>query len=231
MLQSKDKKNRLFFYILIMMLLTTINTDYKKKKNQSIMSIKKIQVSGLSNVENFKVKETLNSLSLKNIFFLKKEDLIKILNKNNLIESISVKKVYPNLLNITIKKTDFLAVTNIGNDKFIIASNGKLLSYNNVDINGLKLPFVFGEVDNKYFKNLKEIIDKSKFEYEKIEAFYFFPSNRMDIKTIDGVLIKLPKKNLSQTLRLVNLIKEKDEFKNNKILDLRITNHIITSNE
>ena len=34
-----------------------------------------------------------------------------------------------------------------------------------------------------------------------------------------------------EALRLANLIKKDSKFKNNKILDLRITNHIITSNE
>ena len=80
-------------------------------------------------------------------------------------------------------------------------------------------------------ENLKKIIDKSKFEYKEIKTFYFYPSNRVDIKTKDGILIKLPLINLSEALRVANLIKKDDKFKNNKILDLRIANHIITSNE
>ena len=95
----------------------------------------------------------------------------------------------------------------------------------------MKIPFVFGNVSIEYFINLKKIIDESQFEYKDIDAFYFYPSNRVDIKTKDGVLIKLPHKNLSETLRMVNLIKKNDKFKNNKILDLRIVNHIITANE
>ena len=94
-----------------------------------------------------------------------------------------------------------------------------------------KLPFVFGKVSNDYFINLKKIIDKSKFEYKEIKTFYFYPSNRVDIKTKDGILIKLPLINLSEALRVANLIKKDDKFKNNKIIDLRIANHIITSNE
>ena len=94
-----------------------------------------------------------------------------------------------------------------------------------------KLPFVFGKVNNEYFINLKKIIDDSKISYEEIEKFYFHPSNRIDIKMKDGILIKLPYKNLPGALRLADLIKKNDKFKNNKILDLRIVNHIITANE
>ena len=213
------------------MLLSTINVNFNKIKKPSILAIKKINVNGLSYLNNLKVEKTLSTLLLKNIFFIKKKNLSKILDQNNLIESSSIKKVYPDLLSVNINKTDFLAITYQENNKFIIASNGKLIPFIDVDFLHQKLPFVFGKVSNDYFINLKKIIDKSKFEYKEIKTFYFYPSNRVDIKTKDGILIKLPLINLSEALRVANLIKKDDKFKNNKILDLRIANHIITSNE
>ena len=200
MLQLKGKKIKLFFYIFILMLLSTINMSFNKTQNYSIISIKKINVGGLSDL-------------------------------NNLIESFHIRKVYPDILSVKINKADFLAIVNQGTNKMIIASNGKLVSLNDVDFLTRKLPFVFGKVSNEYFINFKKIIDDSKFDYKEIEEFYFHPSNRIDIKTKDGFLIKLPFKNLSEALRLASLIKKDDKFKNNKILDLRIANHIITSNE
>jgi len=229
--QLKDKKKKLFFYIFLLMLLSTINVNFNKIKKPSILAIKKINVNGLSYLNNLKVEKTLSTLLLKNIFFIKKKNLSKILDQNNLIESSSIKKVYPDLLSVNINKTDFLAITYQENNKFIIASNGKLIPFIDVDFLHQKLPFVFGKVSNDYFINLKKIIDKSKFEYKEIKTFYFYPSNRVDIKTKDGILIKLPLINLSEALRVANLIKKDDKFKNNKILDLRIANHIITSNE
>ena len=229
--QLKDKKKKLFFFIFLLMLLSTINVNFNKIKKPSILAIKKINVSGLSYLNNLKVEKTLSTLLLKNIFFIKKKNLSKILDQNNLIESSSIKKVYPDLLSVNINKTDFLAITYQENNKFIIASNGKLIPFIDVDFLHQKLPFVFGKVSNDYFINLKKIIDKSKFEYKEIKTFYFYPSNRVDIKTKDGILIKLPLINLSEALRVANLIKKDDKFKNNKILDLRIANHIITSNE
>jgi cell division septal protein FtsQ len=229
--QLKGKKYKLFFYLFLLMLLSTININYNNNKNYSVVAIKEIKVSGLSNLDNLKTEENLSSILLKNIFFIKKENLNKILNKNNFIQTTHVKKIYPDLLSITINKTNFLAITNRENKKFIIASNGKLISFDDVDLLLQKLPFVFGNVKNDYFINLKKIIDRSKFEYKEIEAFYFYPSNRVDIKTRDGILIKLPQKNLHKALRIANLIKKNNKFKNNKILDLRIVNHIITSNE
>jgi cell division septal protein FtsQ len=231
MLQLKDKKIKLFFYVFLLMLLSTINISFNKTQNYSIIAIKKINVSGLSDLSNLNVEKSLSSLLLKNIFFVKKKNLVEILDLNNLIESSNIRKVYPDILSVKINKAGFLAIVNQGTNKMIIASNGKLVSLNDVDFLPQKLPFVFGKVSNEYFINLKKIIDDSKFDYKEIEAFYFHPSNRIDIKTKDGFLIKLPFKNLPEALRVVNLIKKDDKFKNNKILDLRITNHIITSNE
>jgi cell division septal protein FtsQ len=231
MLQLKGKKIKLFFYIFILMLLSTINMSFNKTQNYSIISIKKINVGGLSDLNNLKIEKSLNSLLLKNIFFVKKKKIAEILDINNLIESFHIRKVYPDILSVKINKADFLAIVNQGTNKMIIASNGKLVSLNDVDFLTRKLPFVFGKVSNEYFINFKKIIDDSKFDYKEIEEFYFHPSNRIDIKTKGGFLIKLPFKNLSEALRLANLIKKDDKFKNNKILDLRIANHIITSNE
>jgi cell division septal protein FtsQ len=231
MLQLKDKKKKLFFYLFLLMLLSTINVGFNKTQNNSIIAIKKINVSGLSDLNNLKVEKSLSSLLLKNIFFIKKKNLTEILDKNNLIESSYIRKIYPDLLSVNINKTDFLGIMTQGTSKFIIASNGKSISVKDVNFLTQKLPFVFGKVSNEYFISLKKIIDNSKFDYKEIESFYFHPSNRVDIKTKDGFLIKLPYKDLSEALRVANLIKKDDKFKNNKILDLRITNHIITSNE
>jgi len=78
---------------------------------------------------------------------------------------------------------------------------------------------------------LKKIIDKSKFQFEEIESFYYFPSNRWDFKTNEGMLIKLPKKNILESLQFTDLIKTNVQFKNNKIIDLRISDRIIATNE
>ena len=98
------------------------------------------------------------------------------------------------------------------------------LSYN-------ELPFVYSKSNYIDFIKLKKIIDESKFQFEQIESFYYFPSNRWDLQTKDGFLIKLPEKNIAESLKFVTLIKINEEFKDKKIIDLRISNNIVLSNE
>ena len=93
------------------------------------------------------------------------------------------------------------------------------------------MPFVYSKSNYIDFVKLKKIIDKSEFKFEEIESFYYFPSNRWDIKTKDGFLIKLPKQNIAKSLKFAELIIKSKKFEDKKIIDLRISNNIILSNE
>ena len=231
MLQLKDKKLKIFFYFFLFIFLSTQITKKQKIVNFFDIRINDIQVYGLSDEKNLEVLNSLKSLLFKNIFFVNKQSFVDILNQNNLIESFDIKKSYPNKILVEIKKTNFLAITNKNEDKYYIGSNGKLISINKIKNFNKKLPFVFGKGNYNEFVKLKKIIDKSNFQFEEIESFYYFPSSRWDFKTNKGMLIKLPKKNILESLQFADLIKTKVQFKNNKIIDLRNSNRIIATNE
>ena len=81
------------------------------------------------------------------------------------------------------------------------------------------------------FVKLKKIIDKSDFQFKEIDSFYYFPSNRWDLKTNNGLLIKLPQKSLLEALQFAHKVKLNEKINENKIIDLRISNYMITYNE
>ena len=227
MVQSNGKK-KLFLYFIIFILLSTINNKSINNQDISFFEINNINVSGLSSKNNLKVKNDLSKILLKNIFLINKDSFIKILSKNSLIESFKIKKIYPNSIEIDLKETKLVGITNSDNKFFFIGSNGKLIKYENKHE---ELPFVFGKINYIDFIKFKKIIDKSKFDFTEIDSIYFFPSNRWDIKTINGLLIKLPEKKILESLELANKIKKNIQFGNNKIIDLRISGHIIVSDE
>ena len=228
MLRQTDKKNKFFLYLIILCMLTTIsNKNFTDKKN-SIIQIKNIEVSGLSKKNNISIIGDLNYLLSQNILMIDERKIIEVLNQNNLIHFFNVKKKYPDTVKIDLIKTDFIAITTHNNENFFIGSNGKLIAYDNSKKN---LPFVFGSVDFEKFITFKKIIDKSNFSFKNIESVYFFQSNRWDIKTKEDLIIKLPEKNLSDALNIAYKIQMNDILKKNKIIDLRISNHIIISDE
>ena len=73
----------------------------------------------------------------------------------------------------------------------------------------------------------KKFIEKSKFKFKDFKSILFYSSSRWDIQTINGIMIKLPRKNLDQALGIAYKIINNDEFTDSKVIDLRITNHVI----
>ena len=229
--RSIDKKLRLFFYLILFLLLSTQIAKNKNIKSNVNNKLSSIEVIGLSEENNLKVYEGLKFLLTENIFFINKKELQNILRKNNLIDYFYVRKIYPNLIQVKIKQTDLLAITNQNNKKFYIGSNGKLIPINQITVFNNKLPFVYSKSNYIDFVKLKKIIDKTKFKFEEIESFYYFPSNRWDIKTKDGFLIKLPEQNIAKSLKFAELIIKSKKFEDKKVIDLRISKNIILSNE
>jgi cell division protein FtsQ len=217
MLQQIDKKQKLFIYLFFLLLLTTFNNLSLSNSEYLKLKINQIKVSGLNSENNFKISEEFNKLVYqKNIFFISKDHFINILEKNNLIHSFKVTKIYPNFIEVQINK------------KFFIGSNGKLINFESYN---KSLPYVFGKIKIKDFIKFKKIIAKSKFNFEEISELYFFPSGRWDIKNNKGILIKLPETNLLKALNLAYHITINEIFKNDKVIDLRIYNHVISTNE
>ena len=220
MLQKKSR-NIILYFILFIFLGTTHNQILNKT---NLLEIKYIKVFGLNDNENKKIIDDLNFLKLENLFLIKQNDIKNVLELNNLIESYSVSKQFPSTLIIQIKKTELLA--NIYRDgvNYLIGSNGKLIKTDNKNN---KKPFIFGNFKNEEFLRLKNIFLKSEIDFKKIKKFYYFDSGRWDIEMENGLLIKLPKKNLIEAINLSkNLIINK-KFENLRVIDMRVKNQVI----
>ena len=229
MLQSIDKKKKLFIYLFLLVFLTTINNLSLSNSGYLKLKINQIKVYGLNDESNFNLSEEFNRLiSQKNLFFINKDYFVNALRKNNLVHSFKVKKIYPNTIEVQIQKTKFLAITNYNEKKFFIGSNGKLINFKSSDKN---LPYVFGKIKIEEFIKFTKNVVNSKFNFEEISELYFFPSGRWDIKTNKDILIKFPETNLFEALNLAHQFIINENFKNDKVIDLRIYKNFISTNE
>jgi cell division septal protein FtsQ len=215
---------KIIIYLFLFAILASVNNF--KYINLQLFKIDLINISGLNDTENSNLYEKITDYKKKNIFFIDNLEISKNINSNNLVEKFWVFKEYPSTININLIKTNFLGVTKINNIDYLIGSNGKLIKKRNDQ--AIDLPFIFGSVDANDFLILKEILDKSNFNVSKIENFYYFNSNRWDIKTKKGLVIRLPSEINVNLLNTVNQIIEDENFKNIKTLDFRQTNQIIT---
>jgi cell division protein FtsQ len=227
--RSIDKKKRIIFYILLFILLSTINQKSEILKKNTLLKIKHITVYGLEHEKNIEIYNELKIILSKNILLVDKDIFKKVFIKNNLVESFIVKKKYPDSISIDIKEADLLAIISLNYNLFFIGSNGKLIEYDESIALKKKLPFVFGKPNNLDFIKFKKNIDKSIFNYNNIESIYYFINKRWDVKTKQGILIRLPKNNITKKLNLANNIMNSKKFTKNKIIDLRILKRIIVS--
>ncbi len=213
---------KILFYIIFLFLFGSINNINLRSIN--FLKIKNFEFSGLDNFNYLNFKKKIIDTNSKNIFFLQKNDIKKIVDKYNMIENIYVFKKYPSTLRIEIKNTKFLANTLNDGKFFLIGSNGKLIESKEINED---LPKVFGKFSYENFFKIKQEIDQSSINYEDIKNLFFFPSKRWDIEFKDGLLLRLPTQNVDLALKNSFQVLNSKNFKNIKSIDLRILNQII----
>ena len=220
--QLIDKKNKIIIYLISLLILSTTNGKFVKNQNVYSSTINQVNIRGLSDTDNKKIYNELNSLFYQNILFVGKKEIQRVISNYNIIEEYNIKKIYPSTININIKPTKFIA--KLSNNDQLVGANGKLIEDRD---NNEILPYMFGEYNSRDFLILKNNIDKSKFTFTEFKTLYFFPSNRWDILTNDDILIKLPQDNFSTALNLAHKIISSDNLENKKLIDLRVNNHLI----
>ena len=225
--QQKDKKNKLIYiYILLLFLITSINNQ--NIYNQKIFSEELIfKITGLSYADNQKIIRDLININSDNIFKIDKKKIFKKITENNLVLNFYVKKEYPNKIDIIINEATYVGKIYNKDKLLLIGSNGKLIDHNANNVNDL--PYFYGNFKREEFLKLLSVIDKTQLDLKNISSFYFFPSGRWDIRFNDGLLLKLPIKDLKNTLSKILLLKDNKNFRNSKIIDLRIKNRIISN--
>ena len=217
-----QKGKKIIVYLFLFLIVGSINnTTLTKIKFEKI---KKIKITGLNKNESVNLLRNIESLNLKNIFFLNGNEISKIIGSNSLVENYEIFKKYPNTLDIKIKRTNFLAKINNNGKTFLIGTNGKLSDVKFLD---KELPFIFGKPKIDEFIKFTYVIEQSKLSLNQVKNLYFFPSKRWDLELKNNVISKLSKDHTKLSLdQAFELINDKN-FKDIKVVDARIKNQII----
>tara|TARA_B000000532_G_scaffold73248_1_gene58451 strand:+ start:887 stop:1558 length:672 start_codon:yes stop_codon:yes gene_type:complete len=220
-MHQRKSKNILIYFFLLFLFGSITNIGLY---NSKFLNLSKIEISGLDENESKQLKNKIQNLKLKNIFFLNKNKIKNIIELNTLIENYQIFKIYPSNLYIKINKTKLLAKINQSGKIMLLGSNGKLSE--TISTNQ-QLPFIFGKPKVEEFLNFKIIIDQSKISYDEIENFYFFPSKRWDIELKNKIILKLPNEDIKNTLDYLFEFLDNKNLYNSRIIDARINNQII----
>ena len=220
MQQQISKK--IFLYLFLFLFLGTPNNKMLLELN--IKDSNGFEISSLSKFDDIEIIKELSNHKHENLFLLEKEQIKKIIKKNKIIENYNIYKKYPSDLVVNFEKTELLAVTQMNGVNFYIGSNGNLIEVKDVEID---LPMVFGNFDLVEFLKLKDLIDESFFDFYDIKNLYYYKSKRWDIETKNGLLVKLPANDLSESFRVFIKIINDTKLQNIQMIDLRQNNQVI----
>jgi len=218
------QKNKFLILIFFFIILTTYNFDEKKQKTSIIFPIKEIIIENAFAVDLIELNSELEFLKNTSLFFLKKKEIIKIVDKHDFISSIQLKKKYPRTIKILISENIPVATEIKGKKRYYITKNDKKIKYIELKIFE-NLPTIFG--NHKNFSYLFSELEKNNFKINKIKTFYYFDIGRWDIMLKDGRIIKLPKTNYENVLVKLKLILDDSSFFKFKIFDYRIKDQLI----
>ena len=243
MMRQSINKNKLYLYLFFLIFLSSIFNFQILENYKDNFSIKKININGLSLHEKKIVEDELNNLKNKNIFKLDKKIILEKLNKFNFLEKIYVKKAMPSSININLEnadvniqesninlqKTNILGKTLRNGKSFYIGQNGKFINSDQLLEKNITAS-VFGDFSISDFLILQEILKNLQVENKKIEKYFYYKNKRWDILFFNGLTLKLPPKNIEKSVRIYKQLFDSDNLVNKKIVDLRVNNQIILTN-
>ena len=215
-------KNRFIIGATLIILFTTFISE----KNFTIknFTINEIRFENNKIVSNEELIKDLSFLYNKNIIFLNTAEIEKKIKKNSFIESLQVKKVYPNKLVIKIFEKQPIAIIFHENKKFFLGKKFELIKYKKI-FKYENLAVING--DEKSFKKLFINLKKTKFPSDLVKKYELQKAGRWNIELIDGRLIKLPINNYKKSLKNFLKIKADRNFEKYKIFDYRLNDQLI----
>ena len=222
-------KYKLYLYLFFFIFLTSIFNFKVLDNYQEKFSLKKIHIYGLSYNEKQNVEIELNKLKNINIFKLTEDRVLRILKKFNFLENIYVNKVIPSTININLSKTLIIGKTLRNGEYFYIGKNGNFINSNQLN-ETINIPLVFGEFRIEEYIDLQNILSENEVDVQNIKKYFYYKNKRWDLVFSNKLTLMLPSQNVAKSIKIYKKLLDSDNLINKKIIDLRITNQIILTN-
>ena len=223
-------KYKIYLYLFFLIFLSSIFNFKYLENYKDVLSLKTINIYGVSYNERINIEKELNKLKNTNIFKINEFNVLKKMAKFNYIEGIYVKKILPSSININLSTTSILGKTFLNGEEFYIGKNGKFINSNQI-FKKYKTATVFGKFEIKEFLKLYNILNSQQLKINEIDYYYYFKNRRWDLVFSNGLILKLPTQNKKNSIKIFNELKDRNKLTNIKIIDLRVRNQIIMTNK
>ena len=227
---------RKFYSILLLLLTLILLTTYNpsemeliSNQSNSLFDIKNIKIINNEKINQDVIEKKLKKIYGKNIFFVKTSEIEKVIRNITYLQSIEVKKKYPNTLIVKVFETSPLAILLKNSEYYILDSGANLILINADSVTNYNYPHIFGKNSEKYFLNFLKLLKENNFPIIDIKSYYYFQIGRWDLQLKDGLLIRLPNNMIKNAIEKSIELLNKDDFKNYEVIDLRINGRIIVN--
>lgn len=201
----------------------------EKFSQQYSYTLQKTDIDGLINVPKKEIEDYFLNYYEKSIFLIPIKNIAEKLVKNKWIEFVNIKNNYKNTITIQIKELVPVGIYFDGNKKLYFDRKGEIIDFvQDNNFHYKNLPIFKGDNALKNSISLRESVPE--FFKGKIEGVNFLNNRRWNIELKNGIILKLPEKNITESLN--NYVKIFESISNEEIeeiefIDLRLSNKAI----
>ena len=199
--------------------------EYSNKYNYNL---KKIEVTGLTNLNKDEILIFFNKFKNSSIFLVPVKEISNEIKKNKWIKEVNIRNDYKNTLKVNIKEETPIGIYENNNQKILFSKNLVILEILGKNHDYKNLISFYGE---NSIINSKYLISKIDQDIKKmIQSAIFIENRRWNIRLKNKITLKLPEKNLKEAInnykKIYSNLSNKD-LKDIEIIDLRIPNQAI----
>jgi len=223
------KTLRIFLLTIVLVFLSTYSPnkfDLITSEKDKFFSIKNIEITNNLIIEKEEINKKLFHLYNNNIFSINKNDIQIPLEEIDFLKNIEVKKKYPDTIIIKINETKPVGYIIKDNVKYLLDNSSNLILFKK-NRNFKDLPNIFGKGAEINFINFFNKLINSNFPNKRIKNYYYFQIGRWDVQLKNDKVIKFPHNNVVYAIKKSTELLDRKDFKNYKIIDLRVDGKII----
>lgn len=156
------------------------------------------------------------------------QDVKNKLEKISWIKSVSVQRKLPDTFNVRVTERIPIAILQSKYKLYLLDIDGKKLEHDGIG-NFDNLPIVVGEGAEEAAGYLLFILNKFPKIRNQLVVAVFVGKRRWNIRINKGIIVKLPEKNLSHAMSVLDEISDDEGFFNENIeeIDLRMLDRVI----
>ncbi|MGO4705656.1 cell division protein FtsQ/DivIB [Microvirga sp. 2MCAF38] len=192
------------------------------------LSLETVTISGISQIRENEVLAAAGLNGKISLAFLDVNDVRERLERVPLIQSASVRKLYPNELAITLTEREPYAIWQLNGELFITSADGTVIDLMQ-DARFADLPLVVGDLANTHTKEYLALLDAAGPLKGRIRAGTLVSGRRWTLKMDNGLDVRLPEVGAQEAVaRLVKLDREQKILDKDVLaIDLRMPDRVV----